>query len=326
MNVLISSAGRRVALLNIFRQALRAVGSHGKVFAADISPLAAAYQRADGRFLVPRCTDPTFLPEVVDACQKHDIRLIVPTIDPELPVYAAAREELASAGIHVAVSSPEIAAIGGDKVVTHEWLRRADLPTVRQATLEEALQQRSSWRFPFIAKPRRGSSAIGVALVRNEPELAALATAKDYVVQEVAPGQEYTIDFWVDGSGRCRSVIPRRRLEVRAGEVSKAATCRHEALHQLAFAVAERLPGRAYGVLNVQIFYDDATNRASIIELNPRFGGGYPLAWEAGARYPEWLIRDLLGMPLPTAESMMAWRSGLTMLRYDEAVFLDGGS
>lgn len=321
MNVLISSAGRRVALLDIFRQSLRNLHSPGEVYAADITPLAAAYQHADGRFLVPRCTDPSFIPIILDECRKHDIRLIIPTIDPELPVYAAAREKLEREGIRVAISSPEIAAIGRDKVLTHGWLTEAHLPTVKQALLEEALEHPGEWPFPFIAKPRRGSSAIGVTVVRNERELASMTGAKDYIVQEVATGQEYTIDFWVDSSGRCRSVVPRRRIEVRAGEVSKAVTCRHEALHRLAFTVAERLPGRAYGVLNVQIFYDEATQRASIIEVNPRFGGGYPLAWEAGARYAEWLIRDVLGLPLPSSEELMGWRSGLAMLRYDSAIF-----
>lgn len=322
MNVLISSAGRRVALLEIFREALVSVGG-GRVFAADMTPLSSAYHSADGRFLVPRCTHPDFVPTVIEECRKRDIGLIIPTIDPELPVYAEARAEFERAGIVVAVSTPEVARIGGDKVLTHEWLRASELPTVRQAFLADALEDRAEWPFPFIAKPRGGSSAIGVTVVRSEAELAALAGRPDYIVQELAGGAEYTIDFWVDRSGTCRSVIPRKRLEVRSGEVSKAKTVRHEALHALAFDVARKLPG-PYGVLNVQVFLDEGSGRLAVIEVNPRFGGGYPLAWQAGARYAEWLVKDVLGLSLPDQEEAMAWRPGVVMLRYDAAVFLEG--
>lgn len=321
MNVLISSAGRRVALLDIFREALRSIGSNGKVFAADMTSLSAAFHAADGRFIVPRCTSSEFIPTVISECQKRDIGLIVPTIDPELPIYATAKEQLATAGITVAVSSPEVAKIGGDKVATYEWLVASKLPTVRQATLEEARASRSEWPFPFIAKPRRGSSAIGVTIVRNDVELDALADREDYIVQEVASGREHTIDFWVDRQGKCRSVVPRRRLEVRAGEVSKAVTVWDERLHSLAFRVAESLPG-AFGVLNVQVFLDESSGEMAVIEVNPRFGGGYPLAWQAGARYAEWLLRDLQGLPLPSDDELMGWKPNLTMLRYDAAVYI----
>jgi len=320
MNVLLSSAGRRVALLDIFRQAQRSIGCGGRVFAADMSVYASAFHAGDDAFVVPRCTHPEFIPTILEECVRRDVRLVIPTIDTELPAYAAARADFEAAGIHVAVSSPETIRIAADKVLTHEWLVRSGLPTVRQASLQEARAASEGWPLPAIAKPRAGSSAIGVTLVRSKEELDALGDRSDYILQELAGGEEYTVDFWVDRSGVCRSAIPRKRLEVRAGEVSKAVTARRDELLETTFAVARALP-EPFGVLNVQMFLDPDSGRVAIIEVNPRFGGGYPLAWEAGARYAEWLMRDLLELPIDAAP--MGWRDGLVMLRYDAAVFFE---
>jgi carbamoyl-phosphate synthase large subunit len=111
--------------------------------------------------------------------------------------------------------------------------------------------------------------------------------------------------------------VPRRRLEVRAGEVSKGITVREPAVIDLAVRAAEALPG-AWGCLNVQIFHDVASGQLAVIELNPRFGGGFPLAWEAGAHYPRWILEEVLGLPSTVHDR---WTDGLVMLRYDAAVF-----
>ncbi len=322
-NVLISSAGRRVALLDLFRRALRDLGLEGRVFAADMAKLSSAYHSADGAFVVPRCTSDAFVPEVLRLCREHRIRLVVPTIDTELPVYAAHRAAFEAEGVTVAVSTPEVVAIGGDKHRTHEWLVRSGLPAPRQATAEAVLADPSGWTFPLVAKPAGGSSSIGLAIVNDLAQLEAASRGGGYVVQSLAPGREYTIDFLADRGGSCLCAIPRKRLEVRAGEVSKAVTVRDPALEGLARRVCAALPG-AYGCLNVQVFKDDATGELNVIEVNARFGGGFPLAWEAGGHYPRWILEELLGLPSTAAADR--WRSGLVMLRYDAAVFVDAAA
>ena len=124
----------------------------------------------------------------------------------------------------------------------------------------------------------------------------------------------------VDRSGQCLCAVPRRRLEVRGGEVSKAVTVRSETLIDLAFGMVKALPG-AYGVLNFQVFAEEETGKLAVIEINPRFGGGFPLTHRAGADYARWLLEDLQG--LPSTASADGWRDGLVMLRYDAAVFVD---
>jgi len=320
--VLISSAGRRVELLRAFRETVRDQG--GRVLGVDITPYSPAFQDADEAFIVPRCTTPEFVPALLDICRTHGVDLVIPTLDPELPVYAAARDEFAAIGTTVAISRPDVAAIGGDKQQTHDWLVANGFPTVQQGTLADVEADPGAWAFPLIVKPRFGSASIGVGIVRDHDELARAASQPDALVQTLAPGVEHTIDLLADRDGRCLAAIPRRRLEVRAGEVSKAVTVRDPALIELAEKLCAALPG-PYGALNVQVFAGDEPGQLAVIEMNARFGGGYPLSYAAGADFPLALVQDALG--LPRTAPLEGWQDGLVMLRYDAAVFVtDPGS
>lgn len=318
VNVLISSAGRRVALLRAFERSLSSLGLEGDVMAADASKLSAACAVAARAFRVPRCDAPEFVPALVELCRAHEVTLVVPTIDTELPILAEHRERFADVGTTVVVSSSETVAIAGDKERTHAWLEREGFPTVRQGSLAEAIADPLRWPFPLIVKPRSGSASQGVARVDSREELEVAGRRGDIVVQTIAPGNEHTIDVLVNRRGQALCAVPRRRIEVRAGEVSKGVTVRCDRLAELGCKVCERLPG-AFGPLTVQAFLDDAGGDARVIEINPRFGGGYPLSWEAGAAFPRWIIEDVLGLPSTAAPD--GWRDGLVMLRYDEAVF-----
>ncbi len=319
-HVLISSAGRRVALLRHFREALGELGLAGHVYASDITSMAAAFHEADDRFLVPRCTDEAFIPAMLDLCRRRAIRLVVPTIDTELPVYAAHREAFAAIGTTVAIGGPETIAIGRDKTRTHQWLTEHELPRVAQASPAQVLREPAAWRFPLYAKPVTGSASKGIRLVKDVDELAAATREGGFIVQEVAAGQEYTLDAFIDAEGMCRCIVPRKRIEVRGGEVSKGQTVRCETIEQLGFTACARLPD-ARGAINIQIFHDAATGRCAIIEINPRFGGGYPLSHVAGARFTHWLLEALTTGYCTAGQA--SWRDGLVMLRYDDAVFVD---
>jgi carbamoyl-phosphate synthase large subunit len=313
-NVLLSSAGRRVSLLGFLQEAV--AGHGGRVVATDMSAMSAAYHRADAHELVPRCTDPDFVPVMLDLCQRHDIGLVVPTIDTELPALAAARDRFAEIGTRAVVAPPAAIDICSDKRRTHEWLVAEGFPTVAQATAAEVLAAPDDWAFPLIAKPARGSASIGVRKIDAVDDLAGIAD--DIVVQALAPGHEYTVDVYVDLAGTVIEAVPRRRIEVRAGEVSKGRTERHDAAMKVAGRVAERLDGLR-GPMNVQIFCEGED--VNVIEINPRFGGGYPLAHHAGARFAQWLVDETIGGRSVRSEG---WTEGLVMLRYDAEVIVDG--
>lgn len=319
-NVLISSAGRRVSLLRSFRAALHTAGVAGRVVATDASRASSAFHDADLGVVVPRCATDDFVPAMLEVCVAHDIRLVVPTIDPELPVLAARRDEFRARGVVVAVSDPATVAIGSDKVLTHEWLVAEGFPTVQQTDPATVRAAPERWPFPLVVKPRRGSASVGVAMVADTDELDVATRRDDMVVQSVAAGDEYTVDAYVDASGTVLEVIPRRRLEVRGGEVSKGITARLPDGEDLVRELVGRLPG-AFGALNVQLFRDDASGTLAVIEVNARFGGGYPLAEAAGARFPLWLVQETAGLPRSAVDE--PWRAGVVMLRYDDAVFVD---
>jgi carbamoyl-phosphate synthase large subunit len=317
-SILVSSAGRRGALVAILRRTLADLGLDGEIVASDMTPLSSAAQLADRRVVVPSQGEPGFVDATLEACRAHDVRLLVPTHDGELPLLAAARERFAEIGTTVSISAPPTVAIGRDKALTHDWLAAHDFPTVRQAAPGDVLAAPDDWSWPLFVKPREGSAGIGVRRVADAAELAR-AVDDDLVVQEVAPGREHTVDVLVLRDGRCVGAVPRRRIAVRAGEVEKGVTVRDPAIEDLARRVAEALPG-AYGVLNVQIFVDPAQGDMRVIEINTRYGGGFPLAFEAGAHYPAWTIEEILGRPSSVTDR---WRGGLVMLRYDDAVFVE---
>lgn len=317
-NIFLSAAGRRVALLNILRDAQQALGLTGKVVGTDVSAVSAAYQLAEVRHLVPRYSDPDCFRAILEVCRRCDIQVIVPTIDPDLPFYARHLKTFQEAGIQPAVSSPAVIDIGYDKVSTHAWLVDNGLPTVEQFSGDRLDSQ--ALRFPVFAKPTRGSSSIGAQVVQSVRQLEAIDGLDGYVVQSLATGREYTVDVYVNRQGKCLCAVPRLRLETRAGEVSKGMTVRHPKVQQIAHRVAEALPG-AWGVLNVQIFHNDHTDDTRVIEINPRFGGGFPLTHAAGAPMARWLLEEVMDLPCTAAEGQ--WRDGVVMLRYDEAVYVD---
>ena len=319
MNVLISSAGRRGKLVQLIQTDLAEVYPSGKVIAIDRSRLSAAAHLAYTYELVPSCSDPEFIGAVLDVCQRNNVGLIVPTIDTELPVYAQHRDVFGDKGIVVSVPTSAVVTIGADKMATSKWLVEQGFPTVKTALLNEVVQSAEVWNFPLIVKPRSGSSSIGVSVAHSIDDLHRQASEDNFIIQEMAEGSEYTADAWANKSGQCRCVVLRRRLEVRAGEVSKGVTVKWPEMQLLVTQLINALQG-SYGAITVQFFAEgDDAESAKFIEINPRYGGGYPLSWQAGARFPLWTIQELADIPSSSRAS--EWLDNLVMLRYDESVY-----
>jgi carbamoyl-phosphate synthase large subunit len=321
--VLISSAGRRVGLIRCFRQAAESLGVPLQVLATDANPtMSAACQCADRSFQVPPCADSAFIPALLDLCQAQKVNLIIPTIDPELPPLSASRSRFAEAGVRVAVSSPEVVRMARNKLNTSQFLTANKIPAVRTAPLRELLDHPSAWAWPVVLKPLAGSASVGLHVAHGLRLVESLPIDHaSYVVQEHRSGNEYTVQMFFDAGGRLRCAVPYRRCEVRAGEVSKAITCRQPAL----MAIAERLGGAlagAAGVLGFQAFVAPS-GEASVFEINARFCGGYPLVHAAGGHYAKWLLEETLDRPLSAHDQ---WVENLVMLRYDDAFFVSAAS
>jgi carbamoyl-phosphate synthase large subunit len=318
VTVLISSVGRRSQLVECFREAFHELAIPGRVIGTDVDPeRAPAAHLVDKCYRVPHCSSPVFVEELLRIGQTEGVRLIIPTIDPELAVFATARRRFLRQDISVAISDPTTIKIACDKNETNQWLLDNGFSTVCQDTPARVLANRSKWPFPLIAKPRFGSASTGVMKITSPSQLEELAGKQsEYIVQELAHGVEYTINVFVE-NGRCVCAVPHRRIEARGGEVSKGLTSRNANLIKLATAIADKLPG-ARGALNVQCFVDSDGN-TKVIEINARFGGGFPLANRAGAKFPRWMLESLL---CRRSTATGEWEDNLLMLRYDSAIFV----
>lgn len=317
MKLLITSAGRRNQLLECFRSSAAALGMPLQVLAAELRPhFSTACRAADEVFTVPACDSPEYVDALLAICEREKVGLLVPTIDPELSPLSKAIADFAKVGTKVVVSHPETVQIARDKLATAEALALAGLPTPRSLPLRDFLADPSAIKGAIIVKPKAGSSSAGIIRPRAIDELTSLAP-DGYVVQECWEGEEYTVNVFVDQAGRLVSAVPHLRMSVRSGEVSQGRTARQPDL----LVAAERLPIALPGLRGPACFQAIVRGDGSIgiFEVNARFGGGYPLAHEAGAPFTQWILEEVAGLP-STATS--AWEEGVLMLRYDAAFFV----
>jgi carbamoyl-phosphate synthase large subunit len=318
MRMLLSSAGRRVGLLRAFRSAAEELGVALEIFACDLEPdWSSACREADHAFAVPPATAPDYIDTVLVFCERHGIALVVPTIDTELVQYSRARERFAAIGATVSIGSPAIVEMARDKLATARFLAAAGIASPRTASAEDLLAGEEDWPWPLLAKPRHGSSSRGIQIIQDRDELRPLSAVEPYVVQEMLRGREFTVNLFFDEHGQLRSAIPHERLRVRAGEVEKAVTVRDPVLCTMARDLGAALEG-PFGAMCFQAIVDK-DGRASLFEINARFGGGYPLAHQAGAPFTRWLLEQALGLPRSAHDE---WKAGVVMLRYDDAVFV----
>lgn len=305
MNVMLTCAGRRSYNITIFKDAVR---GRGQVFACDSSADAAALQDADEAFVVPKVDDPTYIDALLALCDAHRVKLLVPALEPELPLLAEHRARFAAIGTVVLVSSPEIVATCYDKLATNHFLARHGLAVPRTVlSLNEArlALQKGDIRFPLVVKPRWGVSSFAVAFPVDEEELEltyrlarkqlahsflATISASDadrcVLIQEKLEGAEYGLDVVNDLEGRYVATFAKRKIRMRAGQTDRAITVHDERLAEIGRRIGQSL--NHVGVLDCDLIV--AADECYAIDLNPRIGGGYPFSHLAGANIPAALV------------------------------------
>jgi len=315
LNVLFTSAGRRVSLMRAFRRAANDLGVRLDLHAVDCQPLAPAMQVADEATLVPPVTNEDYCEALVDYCQQHQIDALIPLIDPELLPLSEAAEQFRDIGTRVIISTPEVVRLCVDKVCTERFLKDNGFRTPRIFGEDEFREA----GLPLFMKPQDGSSSIHAEKISTQEALAFYhATRPQCIVQEFIEGVEYTVDVFADFDGRPLCAVPRRRHEVRGGEVSKGQVVMHRNMIRENCRVVETLGG-CQGMITIQCFLTP-DDEIVFIEINPRFGGGVPLSIQAGADTPRWLIELLIGRQPTVALDRLADR--LYMLRYDGEIFV----
>lgn len=320
LKVLFTCVGRRVELVRAFQRAAKVLKVSLEVHGADANLLTPAMQLVDKPHVVPRIASGAYTDALAAVVKKHGIDLLIPLLDSELAQIAEARERFATLGCTAIISSPSVIETCQDKLATYRALLAAGIDTPETVPWVAMIEQKKH-RFPYYMKPRRGSAAKGNYVIRDEDELRVLGKrVPDAIVQEFVEGPEYTLDVYTGFDGTPRCVVPRKRLEVRTGEVSKGLVVKNPNIMEIGRRVAEMLRD-CRGVITVQCI---ATPKGQIrvIEINARFGGGVPLAIHAGADFPRWILEEQLGRK--SRINPTGFRDGVAMLRFDDSVFVRG--
>ncbi len=317
MNILITSAGRRVSLVQAFKRELKKVFPKSKVMVTDAAPqLSAASQAADESFIIPRVNHPDYISILIDICVANNVKLVIPTIDHELLLLANNEKILNDHGIYPIISSVKFVKICRDKRFTHEFFNSKGIEVAKEYTKE-------NYEFPMYIKPYDGSRSVDNYVVKAQDELKSYHFENDklmfleYLNRDLY--DEYTCDLYYDKKGILKCAVPRKRIEVRDGEVSKGLTVHNELVPFIKKNLAT-IEG-AKGCLTTQFFMHKKNYGIKGIEINPRFGGGFPLTYAAGANYPNWIIREYL-LDEQIEDGFSSWEPNLLMLRYDAEIFL----
>jgi carbamoyl-phosphate synthase large subunit len=307
--VLFTCAGQRVDIVTAFREA------GATAIAVDVDQLAPALYHADRHAIVPRVDDFGYIAALRELVELHDVRLIVPLTDLDHHVLAEARGSLGDA--LVLVSGIETVARCSDKYLAHEFFESQDIgspPTWLPTELPDDI------RYPVLVKARRGFGSRHIYRAANATELEFFLryTNADSMVQAVCLGTEFSIDVFCDLDGRCLAAVPRTMIESKGGESIKGMSTKDPDLIAFSCRVAEAL--RIIGPANVQCFREP-DGELQVTDVNPRFGGGFPLPTAAGSRYPELALALANGeRPEPRLGD---FREGVVMTRYFSQVILE---
>lgn len=331
MNILFTSAGRRSYLIRYFKKVLR---GKGLVHAANSAEICTAFLEADKSVVTPPIHDKDYIGFLLRYSKKSEIRAIIPLLDIDLPVLAAAEKRFHNLGITLVASSVEVARTCNDKWETFGFLSKNGFNTpLTFNTLSTALRAitQGALGFPVMVKPRWGMASIGIYVAEDMNELYVLhAKAKRDIersclrhesaesgdnavlIQEVLSGQEYGLDVINDLNGAYMTTFAKKKIAMRAGETDAAVTVKDAGLSDLGKTISGLLRHKAN--LDVDIIMSD--KKPYVLEMNARFGGGYPFSHLAGANLPEAIVSWIEGKPADPA--CFALREGVIAVKVIE--------
>lgn len=314
--ILFTGVGRRIELLQAFRNAALVLNKDLKIYGADMAGTAPALAYCDYTRKVVAMKNPDYIQNLINICVDDHIDLLIPTIDTDLLILAENKDKFEAIGTKVMISAPDKIRICRDKNNTSQFFVDCGL---------HAPMPVNDWRdytdgFPAFIKPKDGSSSINAYKVENEEELEVYAgQIEDYIVQPFVSGHEYTIDIFCDWAGNPVSIVPRERLQVRAGEVLKTRIELDQKMIEESKTLCKSF--KPCGPMTVQLIRDNA-GVDWFIEINPRYGGGAPLSMKAGAKSAETILHLLDG------ENVGEYRitDGEVYSRFDQSVCITEGN
>ena len=311
MKILLTAIGKRVELIKHLKTKFTVVG-------ADCSELNPARYFVDKFCLIPRVNEDDYIPSLLRICKEEKIDCLIPLLENEFPILDSARDEFKRNGTTLILSDGGILDICKDKKKTSEFFEKYSIPSPISYKEEEYANQ-NALKFPVIVKPADGMGSANVFCCYDSEDLKhALKKVSNPIVQEKIDGTEYTMDVLSDMSGNVIYAVARERIEVINGEVNKSRVVLDDGIIKLSKDVMEALnkEGSAVGPFTLQCFKKE-DGSLCMLEINPRFGGGVPLSFAAGADYAG-ALSDILEGRKPEVNEIKE----ITMLRYTESVFV----
>ena len=305
MNILFTSSGRRNYLLKYFKTE---VGEQGKIIAADMDKRAVSLAIADVAYKVPSVYSDEYINFILDICRKELVNIVISLNDLELPILAINKEKFEQLGVNVIISDKEVIDICFDKEASNQFIADLGYKTpITYTSMEMAKQaiKRNELSFPLIIKPRWGSGSMVMEMVETFEELeiayqlvniklnktalseiSKLDRANAILIQEKLNGDEFGIDIINDLNANYQTTIVKKKLNMRSGETDRAIIVDRSDIKELGEKIAKRL----HHIGNVDCDVFDVNGELYVLELNPRFGGGYPFSHEAGVNLPKAII------------------------------------
>lgn len=314
INILILSAGTRNKIVQYFKKTL---GENGKVIATDMSTIAPAIYEADKYYIVPRITEPGYIDIILDICKKENISGVLSLIDPELSLLAENEEKFKNIGTTVIGSSYELCERALDKMQMFQWLRSHGYNCAKSYVDKNeffADVKTGKANYPVFVKPVRGSASIAISKVFDNETVDLLFDHSDnLMIQEYLDGQEIGADCYIDLlSGELVSVFTKKKIVMRAGETDKSVSFKDEKLFELIKKFVNESGWR--GQIDIDIF--EINGEYYISEVNPRFGGGYPHAYECGADHMKLIVNNLNG--IVNSDVIGNYKENIYMMKYNE--------
>lgn len=319
MNILILSAGTRDKVVQYFK---KTIGDSGKVVATDCSNLAPAAYEADKFYLVPRINVPGYMDQILDICKKEKIDGVFSLIDPELSMLAEREADFRAIGTTPIISPYELVETCFNKFEMAKLFAKQGLTTAKvYMSIDEFNKARDNGEidYPVFVKPVCGSASLHINKVSSDEELEGLFHMyDDLMIQEYMDGQEFGADVYLDMiTGKCTSIFVKKKIKMRAGETDKSVSFKDEELFNKIATFVEAVGFR--GMIDIDIFNIDGKWYFS--EVNPRFGGGYPHAYECGVDMPVQVIKNLNGETNPI--TIGEYKTGIIMMKYNEVMIKD---
>ena len=314
INILILSCGTRNKIIQYFKENLLGLG---KVIATDCSPIAPALYEADEYYIVPKMVDKGYLEVILDICKKENITAVLSLIDPELSLLAKNSERFKGLGVTIIGSSYDVCELALDKWKMYNWLKDHGYNCAKSyLDVNDFYKDLETGKidFPVFVKPYKGSASMAISKVEDKETLDILIkNNQDLLIQEYLDGQELGVDCYIDMiTKKPISIFTKKKLVMRAGETDKAVSF----IDQELFKLKSKFVKEANFLAQIDIDVFNVNGKYYISEVNPRFGGGYPHAYECGVNHIKLIINNLQGKE--NSNVIGKYEENIYMMKYNE--------